>query len=238
MAEPLRATADRRQTSHKRGRLGFSKDSPGKDRLIGAASGPTRAINPHRRHGHKTCTGHTKRQPGLLTQQFGARQKSPIKRECRQNTSLCSANPALAGVNRNRGKIMVTCTRKKPQSVDDRLRWLAPHIDGYKTWLRKKGYREVTITENVRLLACWAEWLRTAGFDLGAIGAGFDASATVFKGGRTARAPRGAAALFISYLREKEVVPSPKRPPSAVETWPVLAAFRSWMREQRGDAKP
>jgi hypothetical protein len=72
---------------------------------------------------------------------------------------------------------MVTCTRKKPQSVDDRLRWLAPHIDGYKTWLRKKGYREVTITENVRLLACWAEWLRTAGFDLGTIGAGFDASA-------------------------------------------------------------
>ena len=131
---------------------------------------------------------------------------------------------------------MVTCTRKKPQSVDDRLRWLAPHIDGFKTWLRKKGYREVTITEIVRLLACWAEWLRTAGFDLGAIGAGFDASAAVFKGGRTARAPRGAAALFISYLREKEVVPSPKRPPSAVETWPVLAAFRSWMREQRGVA--
>ena len=131
---------------------------------------------------------------------------------------------------------MGATTGKKPQSVDDRLRWLATHVYGFKIWLRKKGYREVTITEVVRLLACWAEWGRTAGFDLDTVGAGFDASAAVFKGGRTARAPRGAAALFIRYLREQAIIPTPVRSPSAEETWPLLAAFRDWMREQRGVA--
>jgi len=131
---------------------------------------------------------------------------------------------------------MGATTGKKSQSVDDRLRWLATHVDGFKIWLRKKGYREVTITEVVRLLACWAAWVRTAGFDLDTIGAGFDASAAVFKGGRTARAPRGAAALFIRYLWEQAIIPTPERSPSAEETWPLLAAFRNWMREQRGVA--
>lgn len=131
---------------------------------------------------------------------------------------------------------MATSTRKKPQSVDDRLRWLAPHIDGFKTVLRKKGYREVTIMELVRLLACWAEWIRTAGFDLDTIGAGFDASAAMFRGGKTARAPRGAAALFVAYLREQAVVPTPERSPSVEDTWPLLAVFRNWMCEQRGVA--
>jgi hypothetical protein len=91
------------------------------------------------------------------------------------------------------------------------LRWLASHVDGFKTWLRKKGYREVTIREVVRLLACWAEWVRTAGYDLDAIEAGFDASAAVFKGGKTARAPRGAAVLFMCYLREQAIISTPER---------------------------
>ena len=62
---------------------------------------------------------------------------------------------------------MVTCTRKKPQSVADRLRWFAPHIDGYKTWLRREGLsREVTITKTVasaRLLGRVAphRWIRS-----------------------------------------------------------------------------
>jgi integrase/recombinase XerD len=131
---------------------------------------------------------------------------------------------------------MVMATRKKPQSVDDRLRWLTLHVDGFKTWLHRQGYREGTITELVRLLACWAEWIRNAGFDLDTIGAGLDASAAVFEGGKTARAPHGAAALFVSYLREQAVVPTPERSPSMEETWPVLLAFRSWMHDQRGIA--
>ena len=131
---------------------------------------------------------------------------------------------------------MATSIRKTPQSVEDRLRWLAQHIDGFKTWLRNQGYRDATITEVIRLLACWAEWIRAAGFDLGVIGQGFDASAAVFKGSKTARAPRGAATLFIRYLRECHVLPSPPRAPSPTDIWPILLAFRSWMHDQRGIA--
>lgn len=131
---------------------------------------------------------------------------------------------------------MAKHTRKKPQSVDDRLRWLAPHVDGFKIWLRDKGYRAVTVVEIARLLACWAEWARNAGFDFDTTEAGFAASAAVFRGGKTARAPQGATSLFIDYLRERGVLPPPEQSPSPEETWPVLAAFQSWMREQRGVA--
>lgn len=131
---------------------------------------------------------------------------------------------------------MAKPTRKKPQSVDDRLRWLAPHVDGFKTWLSDKGYRAATIVEIVRLLACWAEWTHNAGIDFDSIEFGFTASAAVFRGGKTARAPQGAAALFMAYLRHDDILPPPVPAPRPEETWPVLGAFRSWMREQRGVA--
>lgn len=131
---------------------------------------------------------------------------------------------------------MARTKRKEPKSVADRLRVVALHIDGFKAWLHDSGYRAVTITELVRLLACWAEWSRGAGFNLDMISAGFDASAAVFKGGRTARAPRGAAALFIRYLRECNIVGAAPNAPSPTQTWPVLLAFRSWMHDQRGIA--
>jgi site-specific recombinase XerD len=134
------------------------------------------------------------------------------------------------------GIMMARQRRNKPTSVDGRLRWLAPYIDGFKTWLHDKGYRTGTITEIVRLLACWAEWIRNAGFDLNSIEPGFTASAAVFQGGKTARAPQGAAALFLNYLRQQRVLPPAERSPRSEETWPVLAAFRHWMREQRGVA--
>ncbi|WP_157997307.1 tyrosine-type recombinase/integrase, partial [Rhizobium favelukesii] len=50
---------------------------------------------------------------------------------------------------------------------------------------------------------------------------------------KKARAPQGAAGLFLSYLHEKKILP-PELHPSLEETWPTLAAFRCWMREQRG----
>jgi len=128
---------------------------------------------------------------------------------------------------------MPTGIYERPPIVADRLRWLAPHVDGFKSWLDQKGYSAVTVVEIVRLLSRWAEWARDAGFVFDTIEAGFAASADVFRGGRCARAPRGAAALFLDYLR-KEVWPPELSVP--IETWPALAAFRSWMREQRGIA--
>jgi hypothetical protein len=48
--------------------------------------------------------------------------------------------------------------RKQWSSVEGRLRFLAAHIDGFRSWLRGNGYKETTIVEIVRLLACWADW--------------------------------------------------------------------------------
>jgi integrase/recombinase XerD len=123
--------------------------------------------------------------------------------------------------------------RRHRRSVDIRINWLQPHADGFKDWLAQRNYSPATVTEVVRLLALWGDWVRTAGFEIETLAAGFAVSASVFRGSKTARAPQGAAALFISYLREKNALP-PERQPSLEETWPALAAFRRWMREQRG----
>jgi integrase/recombinase XerD len=128
--------------------------------------------------------------------------------------------------------------RKQGKGVEERLRFLGAHVDGFRSWLQRSGYRPTTIVEVVRLLACWTEWLSKGGFalELNNILAGFDASALAFKGSKTARAPRGAAALFIRYLRERGLLASTPKPPSPSETWPILGAFRAWMRNQRGVA--
>ena len=131
---------------------------------------------------------------------------------------------------------MAKYKRKRPQDVADRLRWLAPHVEGFKVRLGQKGYSATTITELTRLLAYWAEWVRNAGFDINSVEIGFVASAGIFRGGKTVRAPQGAAELFIDYLRQNGMLAFPSPSPRPEETWPILAAFRSWMREQRGVA--
>ncbi|WP_407187696.1 tyrosine-type recombinase/integrase [Bradyrhizobium centrosematis] len=123
--------------------------------------------------------------------------------------------------------------RRHRRSVDVRINWLQPHADGFKVWLAQRNYSPATIIEVVRVLALWGDWVRAAGFEIETLTAGFAASASVFRGSKTARAPQGAAALFITHLREMGVLP-PERRPSLEETWPTLAAFRRWMREQRG----
>jgi integrase len=127
--------------------------------------------------------------------------------------------------------------RRRPQLVADRLGWLAPHDEAFKTWLAKMRYSPTTIVELTRLLSCWSEWARGAGYDLLSMDAGLAASEAVFRGNKTARAPRGAANRFVTYLREEGVLPPAARAQRPEETWPVLAAYRRWMREQRGVAE-
>lgn len=83
------------------------------------------------------------------------------------------------------------------------------------------------------MLALWADWARAAGFGIETLVTGFAASAVIFRGGKTTRAPQGAAKLFIACLRERNIL-APEQRPSLEDLWPTLAAFRSWMREQRG----
>ena len=128
---------------------------------------------------------------------------------------------------------MIKRKRRHRRSVEIRINWLQPHADGFKDWLAQQTYSPATITEVVRLLALWGDWARASGFAIETLPTGFAASASVFRGGKTARAPQGAAALFITYLREMGVLPT-EQSPSLEETWPALAAFRRWMLEQRG----
>ena len=123
--------------------------------------------------------------------------------------------------------------RRHRRGVDVRINWLQPHADGFKDWLDRRNYSPATIMEVVRLLALWGDWVRAASFEIETLATGFAASASVFRGSKTARAPQGAATLFIAYLRERNVLP-PERQPSLEETCPPLAAFRHWMQEQRG----
>ena len=53
-------------------------------------------------------------------------------------------------------------------------------------------------------MALWGDWVRAAGFAIETLAAGFAASASVFGGGKTARAPQGAAALFIVLSAQEE----------------------------------
>ncbi|MFG1363075.1 MULTISPECIES: tyrosine-type recombinase/integrase [Xanthobacter] len=123
--------------------------------------------------------------------------------------------------------------RRHRRSVDVRINWLQPHANGFKGWLTQRKYSPATKTELVRLLALWGDWARTSGFEIETLASGLKASALVFRGSKTARAPQGAAALFLSYLQETSVLP-PERYPPLEETWPALGAFRCWMQEQRG----
>lgn len=123
--------------------------------------------------------------------------------------------------------------RRHRRSVEIRINWLQPHVDCFKDWLTRRNYSPATIAEVVRLLALWGDWGREAGFEIETLAGAFAASASVFRGSKTARAPQGAATLFIAYLREANVL-LPVQPPSLEETWPALATFRHWMREQRG----
>lgn len=115
--------------------------------------------------------------------------------------------------------------RRHRRSVEVRINGLQPHAEDFKDRLDERNYTPATIIEVVRLLALWADWDRAKGFELETLDAGLAASASVFRGSKKARAPQGAAKLFITYLRNEGVLP-PVHKPSLGETWPELAAFR------------
>lgn len=126
--------------------------------------------------------------------------------------------------------------RKHWNSVESRLHFAKPYVDGFENWLQGHGYTPSTIEEKVRLLAGWTDWMHAAGFALHDVLDGLTASATVFTGKKSVRAYASAGRLFIRYLQDRETLPRSALPPSPTEIWPLLAAFRRWMRDQRGVA--
>ncbi len=126
--------------------------------------------------------------------------------------------------------------RRHWNSVESRLHFAKPYVDGFENWLQDHGYTPSTIEEKVRLLAGWTDWMHAAGFALDNVLDGLTASAAAFKGKKSIRAYAGAGRLFIRYLQDRETLPRSAPPPSPTEIWPLLAAFRRWMRDQRGVA--
>ncbi len=131
---------------------------------------------------------------------------------------------------------MLDRRRRHPNSVDRRLRVVDRYVEGFEKSLNLKGYSPATIREVTRLLACWFDWVnaRKTKFKLENIAATLEASAAVFKEGKSKRAPRGAAALFVRYLCDEGIVAEPATLPTPLERWPLLAAFRRFMRDERG----
>jgi hypothetical protein len=73
----------------------------------------------------------------------------------------------------------------------------APHVGEFKIWLRGGGYRETTIEELVRLLACWTDWADAAGFTIDRVSAALDSFGAAFGESRNKREILNSAALFI-----------------------------------------
>ena len=123
------------------------------------------------------------------------------------------------------------------KSVKGRLHMAAPHVEDFKSWLRDGGYRETTIEELVRLLACWTDWAHASGFTVDTVLGAFDASGVAFMGSRTGKLVLNAGALFIRHLQDRGVAPRFERPTPQKKVWAILNAFRTWMRSHRGIAK-
>jgi len=126
--------------------------------------------------------------------------------------------------------------RRHWNSVESRLHFARPYVDGFEKWLQNHGYTPSTIEERVRLLAGWTRWMHSAGFALDSVLEGLTASAAVFKGKKSLRAYAGAGRLFICYLQDQGTLPRSAPAPFPAEQWPILDAFRTWARQQRGIA--
>ena len=118
---------------------------------------------------------------------------------------------------------------------------IADHVDGFADWLHRGGYKQASIDSILRSLAGWTDWMQSAGFTVNDCPAGLAACATELQAGGRARYRRGpnthsleSAALFIRFLQEYGVLPSPAIPASPTDHWPLIGEFCSWMRQHRG----
>jgi hypothetical protein len=118
---------------------------------------------------------------------------------------------------------------------------LGNYIDGFADWLHQRGYKVPTIKRLLGSLAGWNEWLRAAGHSATEFRVGLAACKVEFENRPKIRGYRGvtsrsltAAAIFMRYLQEQEVIPPAKVCLSPADRWPIICEFRSWMLNHRG----
>jgi integrase/recombinase XerD len=117
----------------------------------------------------------------------------------------------------------------------------ADHIDAFADWLHLRGYKPNSIDNGLTSLAAWTDWMLRAGFSAQDLLAGFEACKLAIGKEQRVRYSRGpnqqsvtAASLFIRFLQLQGELPPPVARPSAIEQWPILGEFRSWMSAHRG----
>lgn len=117
----------------------------------------------------------------------------------------------------------------------------ANHIDVFADWLHLNGYQPNSITQLLRSLAGWTDWMLAAGFTAQTLLPGFEAYKAAMQAEQHVLYRRGpnhysltAAALFTRFLQHQGELPLPVTPPSVADRWPVLGDFRLWMRQHRG----
>ena len=116
----------------------------------------------------------------------------------------------------------------------------SPQIDAFADWLHDHGYKPISITNVLRSLAAWTDWLVRKGSAEADFVLGYEACKSAIGKAPRVRYERGpngnslsAASVFIRFLREQGVVPLPVLK-SPVERWPLLGEFRSLMHQHRG----
>jgi integrase/recombinase XerD len=115
------------------------------------------------------------------------------------------------------------------------------HIDQFAEWLHSRAYRPRSLEDLLRRLARWTDWLSASGFTTQDVDAARTACKTQLEHHPHVRYRREinrgslvAATVYIRFLREIGVVPPLALSPAPSDRWPMLAAFRSWMRQHRG----
>src|SRR5437660_12869558 len=97
----------------------------------------------------------------------------------------------------------------------------ADHIDAFADWMHLHGYKPVSITNSLRSLAGWTDWIQTAGFTAQTLLPGFAACKEAMQAEQRVLHRRGpnqhsltAAALFVRFLQQQGKLPLPVTPPS------------------------
>lgn len=125
---------------------------------------------------------------------------------------------------------------RRPLITNARLHFALAYVESYRAWLKARGHTEGTIKGLIVQFGHWTDWIHKAGFGLDTIHAGYDASVVALKGKPYSLPRLRAGALFILYLQDRGIVAPRPKLPSPSETWPILGAFRDWMRRCRGVA--
>jgi len=112
---------------------------------------------------------------------------------------------------------------------------LAPHADGFRSWLSEHWYAPLTAAGQLRLMAHISRWLASQGLDCSAL---TDEVAAEFlharrrAGYRNLLSPRALAPL-LDYLRAIGVAPEPVAPVATTPATQLLQDYRRYLLDER-----